>query len=651
MRMRALALVALALGSGGCIVDVSLTCSGPPDLGKICGPGQRCQLAGGRVECLPVPEDGAAGDGGLVDDGGPVEDGGRLDGGGTGEDGGLADGGAAVDGGPADGGPAIDGGPADGGPVLHDGGPLPVDGGPVVVDGGPADGGPADGGPVVQTPCGIAAAAPAGAALCPPVQPMEMFTNLCALCVSSPGGTADFACMNLNEDLLVSTSDIKLPPGCYQYNNVKVSSNRTLTLDQWRDGQPTVLLSRGRFEIDASGRIEADSLGHPSGDGPGRGLGFPGSGGGHGGAGGDALGSLRGIENGDPCVPMSWGSGGGPASQLDRLGKGGGAIALIAEGTDAMVINGVVSAGGANGALDSGGGAGGSIVLAAATVEGSGTISVRGGDGNTGGGGGGGGRIRLIGDWSGFSGAIEARGGAGAARGRPGTLVADSFPSPWVVRGGFALVAQDYRLGTVDLSDGVSEIWIRRSPSLAAGSPLLHLSALRIASGNRLTAEGEGFPGAAGPGAGGGDSLGGGGGHGGAGGDGTRGSGGGTYGDPDQPLDLGSGGASDHGGTGGGLVLVCIEGNLELDGAIDANGESRSVLASSPGGSGGSVYVQAKGALVGAGQFAARGGAAAGLAGGGGGGRIKVIAGSRSFTGSCDASGAGSGGSGTTRCN
>ncbi len=97
-----------------------------------------------------------------------------------------------------------------------------------------------------------------------------------------------------------------------------------------------------------------------------------------------------------------------------------------------------------------------------------------------------------------------------------------------------------------------------------------------------------------------------------------------VYGDPFEPIDLGSGGGSDSGspGSGGGRVRITAE-MFQLDGRILANGSPGSRYGG--GGSGGSIFVSARSAS-GTGSMEAGGGAAGGQAGGGGGGRVALVA-------------------------
>ena len=99
----------------------------------------------------------------------------------------------------------------------------------------------------------------------------------------------------------------------------------------------------------------------------------------------------------------------------------------------------------------------------------------------------------------------------------------------------------------------------------------------------------------------------------------------GSYGNPQLPDELGSGGggngSSNAGGNGGGLVKISA-GTMSLLGSIQADGGT---VPYSGGGSGGGIQINV-GTLTGSGTISARGGAATGNTnyGAGGGGRIAI---------------------------
>jgi hypothetical protein len=666
--MRVLLALLLVLFAA-CRVDVAFECTRAGDL---CGPSMRCLAVAGNLQCVAVAEDaGLRRDGGAAADGGGVADGGNALDGGT-----PADGGADLDGGaPDDGGPSTDGGVVipdggividDGGIVIADGGVPIQDGGIVPVDGGapdagvpPADGGnvmdggiPPDGGPVTLTPCQAASVAMAAATVpvCPPLDVAALFAALCPEC--SAGGT--FPCNFTEGDLVVDTT-LSLQPGCHIYNNVTVNASGVINVSSL-ETRPTVLKALNNMSV--AGRIMATGQGYSANTGPGQGTGQ--SGGGHGGTGGDAPVAFGGDTYDDPCLPVQAGSGGATIDTITpRASAGGGAVAVLADGT--VVLDGHVEAdANAGSTAGGGGGAGGSVIIGVVgTLSGTGKVLARGGGTNAvASGGGGGGMIRFVGDWTMFTGVIDARGGARAsnAPGRAGTFYADVWPNDWAVRGGFALLPQAYKFSDLALVDGDAEIFLR--PDLSDRTdplrPLIRADTVQVAAGNAISADREGFRGGMGPGAGVGDLGGGGGGYGGAGGDGSNGKGGPAYGKADEPADVGSGGAGLHGGAGGGLVLLCAEQGLFLNGVLSADGESRRALTGSAGGSGGSVFVQAA-TFQGTGTFRARGAmpgpTVTDAGGGGGGGRIRVIIGdATTVTGRCDASGGGNGSAGTALC-
>jgi hypothetical protein len=158
-----------------------------------------------------------------------------------------------------------------------------------------------------------------------------------------------------------------------------------------------------------------------------------------------------------------------------------------------------------------------------------------------------------------------------------------------------------------------------------------------------IYADGRGFPGSQGPGAGGsGHNIEcGGGGHGGAGARGDNvpeAAGGPAYGDPLRPTTLGSGGGNAtgrddltdpaSGGSGGGVLLLSVGGVLRVDGLLSAVGTAGNAnWYRSGGGAGGSIRLHAD-TIAGDGAISANGGAGgayqSSIAGGGGGGRIVI---------------------------
>ena len=146
-----------------------------------------------------------------------------------------------------------------------------------------------------------------------------------------------------------------------------------------------------------------------------------GGGGAYGGFGGLSLGeSPGGNAYGSVLTPTNSGSGGGAGSDVG--GSGGGSVILVVGGD--ILVDGTITANGANGVNSgSGGGAGGGIWLTSQSIEGTGVISANGGEGEeTAGGGGGGGRVAIYATTNDFTGTMTAQGGLGAVSGGAGTI-------------------------------------------------------------------------------------------------------------------------------------------------------------------------------------------------------------------------------------
>jgi hypothetical protein len=168
----------------------------------------------------------------------------------------------------------------------------------------------------------------------------------------------------------------------------------------------------------------------------------------------------------------------------------------------------------------------------------------------------------------------------------------------------------------------------------------LQCANLTIATNGSINVKGMGYQvamnGGYGPGGGGDETIPGnhgpGGGHAGPGGNsdtpGAGGVGGGTYGVSNAPITPGSAGSYGQGagGAGGGMVRIeVLNGNVTIDGTIDASGVNGSANHGG-GGAGGSVFIRAR-RFQGTGTISAKGGdapSASNLAGAGGGGRIAV---------------------------
>ena len=197
------------------------------------------------------------------------------------------------------------------------------------------------------------------------------------------------------------------------------------------------LLVLGNMLIGSGGTLTADGKGYPQGGGPGAGQSFSnqGAGGGYGGKGGaSSSGASGGTNYGSAAQPVDRGSGGGfGLGPIIGGSIGGGAIRLTV--SEQLIVDGMLTADGADGFQDnSGGGSGGSIWVVARTVSGNGTITANGGSGEPfNGGGGGGGRIAIYSRTNNFTGPIISAGGPGAVSGGAGTVVLTNIPAPLVI--------------------------------------------------------------------------------------------------------------------------------------------------------------------------------------------------------------------------
>jgi hypothetical protein len=378
-------------------------------------------------------------------------------------------------------------------------------------------------------------------------------------------------------------------------------------------------------------------------------------------------------------MPVDLGSGGGnnpvgACNQTSIANAGGGAIVLDVGAV--LLLDGAISADAAGDLPERlGGGSGGSLLVTATTLRGAGRFSADGASGGSASAGGGaGGRVAVYYDdadeFLGFT-TSSAAGGSGREDGRPGT-VAFVRSSP---AGNHLVVVRDlvfpedsrleYDTVTIDsgaiLTVGGGSSLIVADRLTVTGSSRLLLGAknrdatidgewrgagVTIAAGNVtvtadsiITADGQGYVGRAGPGAGGSDPIcagrtaGAGAGHGGAGGSGGFGvDGGSTYGSAESPSDLGSGGGNNPAGAcnvtsvanaGGGAIDLTVADVLEVDGSISASAAG-DLMERLGGGAGGSLLITTS-VLKGSGTLVADG-AAGGSdpAGGGGGGRIAL---------------------------
>jgi hypothetical protein len=194
----------------------------------------------------------------------------------------------------------------------------------------------------------------------------------------------------------------------------------------------------------------------------------------------------------------------------------------------------------------------------------------------------------------------------------------------------------------------------------AAGLNLSVTGDVTVAPGGSINANGIGYGGPQGAGAGhhanGSFYDGSGAGYGGNGGSSSSNAVGGfCYGSYSQPANLGSGGGASYagnGGNGGGSIKIIAGGNIFVDGIISANGADATNTRAG-GGSGGSIWIVTGNTNVfaGAGSITANGGAGEPVhGGGGGGGRISLQCFSNNFAGAMAAyggNGAKIGGAGT----
>ncbi len=200
------------------------------------------------------------------------------------------------------------------------------------------------------------------------------------------------------------------------------------------------------------------------------------------------------------------------------------------------------------------------------------------------------------------------------------------------------LEAGEYTFDSITVEAG-GLIYLEGDPVTGEGV-ILNSTTIVVESGGEMTATALGYPIGQGPGAGSGTDKTGGGGHGGYGGNGTEYNaiGGVGYGSLFEPITLGSGaGDRPEGGTGGGAIHLIVNGTLQLDGTVLADGGAGTQYERG-GGAGGSIWIEAA-SLAGSGLIRTNGGNAGYMGGGGAGGRIAIDASSNSFTGSVNAHG------------
>ncbi len=480
-------------------------------------------------------------------------------------------------------------------------------------------------------------------------------------------------------DLLIgSGAFVTFPTPSSLWNSLTISSNSVLSID------PSIsvlaLTISSNLTIQLGGTINLDAHGFPANQGSGSGLriipgappftGGPGGGGaGHGGNGSEGNPANGAGASYDSILgPTQPGSGGAAlANPPTGSSAGGGALHLTVNGI--LTVNGSISANGSAGrASGAGGGSGGSIWVTTAGIFGTGNISANGGDGEFfgGGGGGAGGRIAVFFNSNRFTGPFSAVGGEGAQlAGGAGTvylktnftavprLILDNGGEPgadtplsqiplvdlFITNGAAASTTssqtfQDLFIGQggVFNSDGTSFLTLNVNGNAAidSGGAInadLHLPASAGSGDGSVDVYGDGS----------------GGGYGGPGGASMFGAPGGIfYGSITEPTALGSAGGSlpqlAGYSQGGGALRMSVAGTLTVNGTISADG-SDGVIDGSGGGSGGSIWINAK-SFFGTGLVTANGGMGESLeGGGGGGGRIAIYITTNLFAGTALATG------------
>jgi hypothetical protein len=478
---------------------------------------------------------------------------------------------------------------------------------------------------------------------------------------------------------VISNSITTLPP----LRNLFIGSNST-----WVPFQMTALSISSNLTVLTGGSLNVDGLSTFQSGGVGITLSSSGGGGGAAGMGGASAAGAPGgpaINDSVTSPVTEGGRGGGGLPQFQIGGNGGGALRLTIGGT--LRVEGRLSAEGAPGPnFASGAGGGGSIWVTTKTLSGGGVISANGGSGMVGGGGGGGHISVSYTGSNAFTGSLTAKGGSGANYGGAGLVyVAASNPAiPSQVRltldnggviGGVTPLFQSVQGINLTVTGGAmltNSVVLPALQSLLIGSNSTWIivedgflniqSNATIQAGGALSVPANVVQGLA-PGQSLGIRGGGGGGHGGYGGASISNAMGGTVTSDSitSPTGRGSFGGSgspnvglpNFGGNGGGALQLTVNGILQVDGQISANGGTAISNLNSGGGSGGSLWLQAR-TLSGGGSVSANGGAANNLGGGGGGGRVALWYNTNRFTGTMTARGgpgANAGGAGTVFLN
>lgn len=498
-------------------------------------------------------------------------------------------------------------------------------------------------------------------------------------------------------DLILRNGSKAFVNGSLSIGNLTLSSNSWILVTNGTSVATWSLQAYGDVSVQSGCGITVDALGNRQGQGSGGGGAystspyFSGAGGGHGGYGGNPISYLTSIGGNAGydtlTAPTLSGGAGGGYSGNSYGGNGGGVIQINAAGK--LTVDGTISANGGNGyGTGGGGGAGGSLNLSGGSLLGSGSLSANGGNGVTGiGGGGGGGVIACSFTSNSFSGDISAVGGSGAKYGGAGTIylqtnfisqsvvIADNAghlstntPVPTSISSSGLVIRNGAIVTPAGQSQTIASLLIASNgwfaPAYNSGG-ILQLTVngnAILQSGGGILADGFGYAQNAGTGHGGSSYLASlypcsGGGHGGWGAAPSistsySSTGLSSYDSTTAPNSTGSGGGGyssySIGGNGGGFIRLTVNGTLQLDGRITANGGNGSGSGGG-GGSGGSVYLTPA-TFTGNGSISAHGGNGATYGGGGGGGRIAVYFDTNNFSGGIAAFGGGGyayGGAGT----
>jgi len=494
-----------------------------------------------------------------------------------------------------------------------------------------------------------------------------------------------------NADVFLRNGSMYYPlTGTSAFGNLTVGSNSAIVISN-STFYSSATFSAANVTVQPGGRIIADFNGYAPGSGSGyaafQNLSplYAGGGGGHGGFGGGSISNLAagGSAFDSASSPTGPGGGGGGNNSFTSAGgHGGGLITFTLSGN--LQVDGTLSANGANGSgIGGGGGAGGGLSISCVMLTGNGMIAANGGNGaNTIGGGGAGGMIYASFTSNIFSGTVSAFGGNGASYGGAGTifwrtnltgqtlLVLDNaghrgtntplpFANNFILRNGASaiptaapqvcnnlLIASNAWVVSGNNYPGIANFSVNGNAIIEAGGGIV----TDASASQQNVGSGRGFFYGSTPyyqcsGAG----------HGGYGAIGYTNQpvlGGSTYDSTPSPTSQGSGGGGSglsFGGSGGGYVRLTVNGTLQLDGIVTANGGNGSGIGGG-GGSGGSTQIL-PGVFKGAGSVNANGGNGATYGGGGGGGRIALYYSSNNdFTGAITAFGGGGfayGGAGT----